>query len=60
MGKLREIGIDALGIDSYIDQDQWVAGSVLVQKKQLNDVQSSFDPLPFITLLSASPILWRL
>jgi len=32
-GELREIGIDALGIDPYIDQDQWVASSVLVQKK---------------------------
>jgi hypothetical protein len=31
--ELREIGTDALCIYPYNDEDQWVAGSVLVQKK---------------------------
>jgi 2-polyprenyl-3-methyl-5-hydroxy-6-metoxy-1,4-benzoquinol methylase len=45
--ELREIGMDALGIDPYVDQDQWAAGSVLVQKKQLTDVQGVFDLITF-------------
>jgi cyclopropane fatty-acyl-phospholipid synthase-like methyltransferase len=45
--ELREIGMDTLGIDPNVDQDQYAASSALVQKKQLTDVQGTFDHITF-------------